>query len=534
MLLFLNRRACSVGAALLGVVAALAAGTGCAESDADLSGPLPFDGPVDDATIAFADERVVAIAPGEEVDITVVTDPPAAYPVSWILSGQTLDASLSRTRTIADENGRATVRMRAPTQATAYVLRARIEGGASATRNVAVSDRGFGRLVVTPDYDGERPVGIWRGGMIAGTTCDALADRLPNDPEGSIALSEGDGGTPLTVETAPVGPNLAIYVRSGHYMWGCSDTDDLEANGTEEVAVTIIDKPLDTSGVALDVDLEFAPEATGWAATLTATEEAMEAVLGDTTTGPSLLLAAMTSASPDPVAFGATAATNGWSADLDAHFQARTIDLSATLGSYTAAGLAALPSNLTGRLDALVDAPGFVQLTLATVGGVTPSELNVPAEYTVALETTPKDVAKFGGSVFFSPSRYVATAAEREALAQNATASDFVDVLVEATACAELSLTGDATCDDTCIAARCRAGLVTMWGHARAASDGTIPGEILMQASGAADYDDFASLTGLTGTWIGQVEVGGGTVPSGVVPVEGVVVATPASSGPTG
>lgn len=517
-------RAWGVASCLLAATLSVSS-TGCSVAGA-LDDDEPFAGAVDDAEIRFEQEGILALAPGEEIDVTVVTEPAARYAVTFILSGNALDASIASTRVVAGDDGRATLRMRAPTRATAFRLTATIDGGASAVLEVAVSDQGFGRLQIMPTYDGARPVGTWQGGMVAGTTCDALGEVLPNDPEGNLAFS-GAPGTTLAIETAPVGPNLAVYVRAGHYMWGCTDTDDLEANGTEEVTVEIINKPIDASKAALDLDLDFEPDPTGWTDALAATKAAMMAELSSANP-PQLLLDTMASESTDPQGFAAAATSNSWVSALQAHFQSQTVDLEGTFASFYDAGVSSTPPQLLGRIDAVPEAPGFARFTLASVGNASPTDLNVPEEYTISLETTAKDLAKFGGSVFFSSSRFAARAVEDEAVAQTAGATDMIDVLAAEAVCDSLPLTGYPACEGVCLEQLCRDAIAELWGRARAATDGAGIGEIVMQASGAADYDDYAALTGFAGTWIGQVTQG----TSSAVSVEGEAMATPASSGP--
>jgi len=67
---------------------------------------------------------------------------------------------------------------------------------------------------------------------------------------------------------APVGPNLAVFVRAGYYMWGCSDESNLRAGETVELAVTIIDKPHRRHRRPLGHGPDFVPEVEPWAALL--------------------------------------------------------------------------------------------------------------------------------------------------------------------------------------------------------------------------------------------------------------------------
>ena len=141
-----------------------------------------------DASLSFAHEGTLTMAPGEVAEVVVKGTPPAPYAMTFFLSGEALDASLDKHKTVADGNGVATVRLRAPNSATSFAFRATIKDGPSADLTVAVSDQGFGDLSITPVYHGTRPIDSWEAYVLTGT-CEALAEELPAVPAGALAAT---------------------------------------------------------------------------------------------------------------------------------------------------------------------------------------------------------------------------------------------------------------------------------------------------------------------------------------------------------
>jgi hypothetical protein len=146
----------------------------------------------------------------------------------------------------------------APSIASTFRLRATIKDGPSAEIGVAVSDKGFGTLRVAPLYDGHRVPEEWTASVKAGTTCADIAAALPDVPEGALEATSGPD-EPVLLHSAPVGPNLAVVLRAGRSIWGCTDVADLQAGATRDVEVTVKDGPIDLAATSLDVTLTFTP-----------------------------------------------------------------------------------------------------------------------------------------------------------------------------------------------------------------------------------------------------------------------------------
>jgi hypothetical protein len=488
---------------LLGALGALMPACGSSHSDAAIEGPTTGV-PGVDASIAFEHEGTLTIVPGHTTTVAVVGKPPAPYAVSFHLVGDAFDASLSDTDVVADANGRATVSLRAPSHATTFVLRATIEDGPSAQLPVAVSEKGFGTVAVVPVYQGTRPVELWQASVVTGKSCEALGPTFPQDPEGALT-AEAEPTDKLWVEDVPVGPTLAVFVRAGHYMWGCADKSNVAAEATAEVQVPIVNKPIDATEARLDITLAFAPAPEPWT-------EILDSHLGlmiDTFTGSTgdeatALLAAMRAAAPDPSAFDQASEQHDWLALLAAHLGSNGADLTTALEQWAADGLAMQPPQIVGRVATMDESPGYASFTLDAIGNVPVGDAGVPSEYLMSLSVDPTDAVHLGGTLFFLPSRYLGACIDQAAVAGGA--SDVATALGTAASCGLLALQGLDGCDQACMTLLCETGLQLLWAQALDASAAAYAfGEIPMQASGGSSFDDDAALTGFEGTWLGEV-----------------------------
>jgi len=483
--------------------------TGCGANDEpfiedDTGGGLP--GP--DATIEFSTEGTLTLAPGQEATISVTTSPADRYEISFLLVGDSLDASLSDSTVTADAGGTAEVRLRAPNSATSFAVRAKIKDGNARDLAVAVSDQGFGALDITPIYNGEREVTDWSAFVISGKSCDTLGQTFPEDPPGAL-VAAADDGEPLVVDVAPVGPNLAVFVRSKHVVWGCSDVTNLVAESTTDVEVFIKDRPIDVSEAQLDMVLGFEPEEAAFDEILGAAQAELLAGFDGGDPLAQALLDNMALVSADANAFDEASTTGSWLTAVQQHLTSHDVDLTATISGWTDTGLMLEPPQLTGRLDAIPDEPGSAVFHLELLGSAAPDALGIPAEYVTTITVDPDDTARVGGDLSWLPSRYVANAALNEALKQQPPGTTMADVLAAEAACDQLVLTGLSGCDQACITQLCTDALGQMWdAGADASAANATYGELPFQASGPSNFDEWANLTGFTGMWLGNVIMG--------------------------
>jgi hypothetical protein len=475
--------------------------------DAGKSGP--------DAAIRFDDESTLTLAPGEAQVLSVHADPPDAYEVSFVLLGDALDATLDRTVTVADAQGRASVELRAPSSATTFRVRASLKDGPSTETAVSVSDVGFGSIRILPKYPGNREITEWVGSVVAHTSCAELGP-LPGEADGALISKPTDPNeVPVVVENAPVGPTLAVTLRAGHYIWGCKDETHLVAGKGLDVVVSVIDKPIALSATALDLEFTYEPDVPqDYAAMMGAAAQ----LLSDTafplaSPEPAILLDEMEALLPaeDAVSFGAARASLGWDALIAQYWSSKGLALRQQLAAWAASGLPT-SAKLTGELESVGDAAGQAALTLSTLGGIDAQAAGVPTTHLVTWTADPNDIVHLGGTVFWLPTRFVGAAAVAGAKQELPSVSSVTEAMAALVDCAGLAaaLGGFGTCDVACSTDLCEDSLHARWqlGLDASATYNQV-GEISFAASAAAKVDDVAAPVSFKGSWLGEAKSGG-------------------------
>ncbi len=295
--------------------------------------------------------------------------------------------------------------LHAPTQPTTFHLRASIvldddQAGPSAETSVAVSAQGFGTVRALPQYAGKRAVEAWTASVVARTTCEDLGAILPNEPEGALVAS-ADFGTSPQVLHAPVGPNLAVVVRAGHYAWGCADTSELKADGTLDIKVTLVDKPIDVGATDLDLTLTYQPDASDYGALLDSTTHLFRnAFLPDGAAEAGLVLTAMGEPRPSirPPPSPRRAWRRGWDALASAHFAALDKSLRDRTTGWIAAELPLQAPKIEAHLGAKAGKPGVAELHVTTLGSIDGAAAGVPPAIPLSWTSDPDDTLILGGS----------------------------------------------------------------------------------------------------------------------------------------
>lgn len=473
--------------------------------------------------LAFLRKGTLTLAPSALHDLTVIATPPRRVSVRFALLGDALDASLDRVSVTTDETGRGSVKLRAPDAATTFRVRATIENGPTAEAEIAVSAQGFGTLEVVPVYAGKRSHSLWTAAVVARSTCASLQGLLPEDPPGALFASSV--GTPV-ITGAPVGPSLAVAVRSGGAMWGCTDTAALAANQTLTVKVNVVDRPIDLSTTKLDLTFEYAPEPMAYATLLAdASERLAEGALpmGAEAT---VLLDAMAAGldEADASAFAEQRAANGWDDTVETALGADGTALRHAVLAFAEAGLAAQSHLLTARLSALPGTAEHALFELLQLGDVDAAAAGIPAAHLASFSANADDMLQLGATLYWLPSRYVGAAALTAAKVDMPSAKTMPDALASLASCGNVAtLLGSAgSCDSPCLEAKCVAALAARWelGLDASALESQV-GELTLTATAAAELDETARPTGFDGTWLGTVADG-----SASASVEGAVTAT--------
>jgi hypothetical protein len=353
----------------------------------------------------------------------------------------------------------------------------------------------------------------WTASVVARTTCAHLGAILPGEPQGALVAKAPFGEAPQ-VHHVPVGPNLAIAVRAGHYAWGCADTTNLRADGTLDVDVTIVDRPIDLGATDLDLTLTYQPDAGDYGELLDgATHLLRDAFLPDTSTEAGLALAAMGAAAPveQATAFSAARASQGWDALASTHFAGLPRSLRDRTTSWVAAGLSLQAPMIEGHVGAKAGSPGVAELRVATIGGIAAAAAGVPPVSPFSWMSDPNDTLILGGIVLWQPSRFLGSTALAGARLEQPSVVKMADALTEAADCSGLAakLGGFDTCDAGCLEALCTKGLDDRWSLGLGASSAAGQlGHLTITASGPARIDDAARPLGFKGIWLGTVSAG--------------------------
>jgi hypothetical protein len=505
-----------------GLFAALAVGMlGCSSASSALdttTGDTPgLPGP--SASIAFTQQGTLTLQPGELATLGITTSPPGPYEVSFYLVGNALDATLDRTTVVAGQDGSTEVTLRAPNRGTTFSVRAVLKDGPSVEAVVAVSDEGFGTLRVRADYAGKRPVEAWVASALAGVTCADLAPTLPADPEGGIVVS-GAPDEVLLVPAVPVGPKVAVFVRAGHAMWGCSDAPPLVAGSQTDLTVNIFDKPIELAAASLAFSLGWEPSPEPMAALLAgATTQLLDAMWPQGESESARLLAALVASLPSDALVDASAAvaSGGWVDLAAAHWVAASLTLRDSAAAWAEVGMGAATPAITGRVQGLPAAPGKAAVTIDDFLGVSPEDAGIPAEHLLAWSADAEDKVLLSGGLFWLPSRYVGAAMAVAAKVETGEVS-VPEALAQEVDCGALaaSLGPLPTCDVACVSAACEAGLVSLWSDGLSASAEALSvGTLNLAAGGTATVGDVAEPLGWSGPWVGTLSDGLASAPVG-------------------
>lgn len=467
-----------------------------------------------EVSIAFDQmPELLALGLREERALHVVVDPPGSHEVNFVLLGGSLDARLDRATVETNDEGRASVLLRAPNKATTFRVRTWIMGGPAAEINVSTSGDGFAPVEIIPIYKGNRLVTDWTASIVARATCADVAPLLPAEVAGALP-GHALVGEPLVVQDAPVGPSLAVTVRAGEFAWGCSDASGLVAGETTTVKVNVIDKPIDLRGTNLEVTLALKPDPTAYTSLLKATSTlVLDNLVPKEGTPATALLDAMASRVPEPMAaaFDDARTLGAWDTLASDHLSLQPASLQSALEAWFLLGVVNEPSEIVATLTALPNAPGSATLSPLRFGSVAAQDAGMPGTHLAKLTVDVGDVLHLGGSLYWLPSRYFGGVIARGALQDAPEGTTMADMLSSLAACDVLGQTlgGFDTCDGACLAGLCHEALVSLWENAIDASalSGNI-GHINIAAAVTASVDDTAVPVAFQGSWLGSISDG--------------------------
>lgn len=527
------------------------AGDGNAGPVAGSAGTSPNTGNQPDS-LEF--EMASPLAAREQVVLKVRALPARNYPVSFALpstGGDPLDAVLDRSSAMTDSNGIASVMLTAPSSPSTFDVRATILGRV-ATISLTVEDRGLATLQVEPSYPSAlRDISTWVATAHAGKTCADVPGVPPPDGELKAPLT-GKMAAPV-IPRVPAGTPLAVTLRSGHFVGGCTSVEMLPPgppSSPQVVKVTVLNRPIDLSASSLAFSLDLAAGEQTWSGTLTAAgSELVDALVGNSADDAEALLDAMRAASGDSAqAFQNARDAEGWDALVRGRWgQNSASELRDLVGNWLVAGrqsFAAAVHPFVGSLSPLLQPEGAdvesgALLTMQRVAGIDAARAGFVDAARASWSASADDTLVLDTDVYFARTKLAAALAEAAALTQAAAAGKEADdagsALALALNCKSIGSTlaaagsddavayGD--CGPECLADVCVAAATALWQRGADAS-GVDYSRFSITATGVARVDEEAAVTGLSGTWLGQVSDANGTVATGGV----ITAATPVTA----
>jgi hypothetical protein len=526
----------------------LACGTGCSSMADEPSGFVPSGGtsgvggssssnnvPASFGFEMLSDQPLPVAARGQ-LTLSVQAKPARVYQVRFALrrslrelpegaSSEPLDAVLDRDLTQTDERGIASVVLTAPSSRTNFQVQAIVENSLSATQEIEVPDEGVTSVLVQPINNPVlRDPTTWVATVHPDTTCASLPGIPP--PDGPLHANAAKGQAPL-ISDVPAGVPLAVTLRSGHFLGGCTSLEALPpSTEPRRVMVALLNRPLDLAASPLNLSLGLNAADVTWQTTLAAADAVIAAALrnggeNDVDT----LLDAMGEASDDAgEAFDSARTTENWDATLQQRWGSGSSSKLRDLvqGWLVAGRQKLLPSEaplLSGLLTPLgnpgqPDTEARASFELDSSFGLAPAKAGFVESAVVSWVASADDTIALGTDLYFVRSRLAMALAERAALQEETPRMNAGEALAQALDCdglsAQLAAQGAdgnlayASCDAQCLSAWCFAAVDALWRRGSDA-DGLTPAQLRISATGGARVGEAAEVAGITGKWIGEL-----------------------------
>lgn len=478
-----------------------------------------------------------ALVPEQILTIGVQATPPEAYRVRFSLvsldGAPAHDGSLDLTDAVTDPStGIAHVTLRAPSVVTQFNLQASIGSMSTAELRLNVQSQGWAELQVIPQYDGHREVTEWVANAYLKVRCEEVAlvtdldHGLPADTQYSATSVFG---IPPRLEV-PVQPNMAITMRAGHYLFGCTNIDQPKTQDLTTVQVIVANMPTQLNDVSLDVHLGVQETTDEWLARLqTAADDAVIAFTGSSENDLELVLEAMVSLLDpgDRDSFQTAAQAESFEARALPSFAGMDNHaLRNGLADWLSIGATALSAEaaFSGTLRSPATADGTAELTLDEVAGVDAERAGFEPSMSTTWSADPDDTVALGTTLRWSPSALVSALAEAQATAEHPDADDLSEAFATLIDCQALAgaLAGDGDaayvfgeCTEACVEALCGDALDELEQRLWTASDDEE--ELQLSATGAALVDDEARVLSFAGTWRGTFAMGESSAVGGAI-----------------
>ena len=481
-------------------------------------------------TLTFSDAGRLIVDPGAVKILTVVVSPaePAQTVRFALIDGpdSVEDAALdpNQNEVTTNAEGRASVTLTAPTVPTSFDVRALV-GTIQATLTIEVRAVGAEMLVVEPSYAGERRVTEWVAEVYDDEeiTCAAL-DVEEMFPVRSVTVPYGD---PIEIADAPVGKKLAVTLRAGFFLSGCSDVEAIVEGQPSNVLVTVTNRPIqfEQSSVHLELGL-LDMEAELDTAMQPVIDAARQAVLGTAASDTEALLDAMEEEAAASGVCGASGfpsarSANAWDSELATAFGAQSASaFRDDLGAWLAAGLPSLATDdaFVGTLAAEPGVVGQANLVLSSVAGFRPRDAGFERSVGATWMADASDNVVVGTTLSFNPSALLVLAARAPARMDEPEATSLAGALslragrcdtIASTLTARGQVPGQscAACALDCTRLLCEGGIARLVARASAALDADVDrASLRIAATGSAVVGEQAELQSLDGSWVGALD----------------------------
>jgi len=451
--------------------------------------------------------------PLQTVKLVATVKPTSSHLVRFSLSGDALDAVLLETDVAASTlDGTAETLLTAPSAPRSFAVRVTTTGADPTLFEVAVPSTGLAKLAVSLGYEGSRSITEYTATAWENTTCADLTGAPPED--GSVSVTSSTWPVPLEVTA---GVPLAVILRAGKYIWGCTTVDAATEGVVKEVQVTLTDVPikLDTSQIRFTLSLTDASPFTN--ALGPAREALLAALLGTDSADVDdveVLLDAMRDNADDSSSFSSTRRAETWDSVLREVLPNAAEALRGPLRGWIDSGVLELDLDeaIVGELQGAGVEGADPAFTLDSVFGLSPSRStfapNGPARWTAQAD----DTVLIGVELSFDPGGFLLGAATAPAL-DDTDATDLASALAAALSCktvaktllahGESSKSSYGSCDEACTEALCRVGVRDL--YAKASAPAPELGTLDLALSGAGGVGVWANLTALSGNWIGKL-----------------------------
>ncbi|HXK16632.1 MAG TPA: hypothetical protein VNG33_02415, partial [Polyangiaceae bacterium] len=520
-------------------------GAACSMNDASpaSAGPPASGGSVagqgnDDQPSSLTFDPVPDLAARAQATLKVHALPAKVYRLRFALppsGGDPLDAVLDRSEADTDANGKASVLLTAPSSTTRFEVRVSA-GSTSGSLDVNVKDTGFASVQVQPHYLPSvlRDITTWIATAHPDKTCADLPGIPPAD--GPLVFPPA-AKTQAPLITVPALTKLAITLRSGHFVGGCTSIESLPAGPSDTpqiVQVAVLNRPIDLSASSLGVSLSLATPETTWNGSLsTASANVVTALLGTSTDDVDALLDTMRDESGAALqTLETTRKAEKWDDLLRAQWGANaSTKLRDTVGAWLAAGRQKLdqsPHLLEGTLDPVHEPDPLDQksalLTLKSAAGVDANLAGFVSPARVSWSANADDTLVIGTDVYVVQSQFAMALAAASALEASPDAATVADALSNLLDCAGLGsslaaagpdpLVAYADCDATCLETLCQSAVRKIW--KRGAQATSLQASLLsITGTGVAHVGDNAEVAGMGGNWIGDLKAGSSTSRTG-------------------